>query len=195
VLAPLSSSCPIPQISNKSIGDSILTQNYHLRHSARVAPRHVRGRARGRLRSLVFLLSASIAVAALTLGPARLVAGVAPAPVLLTRPNTTRGVALDSVVEMAEPFPPVQALNFSLNDDRRTRVKLFATNLTLLPGEDASAVTAEAEDGALLRYPLTVEYVGVVPGFNWMTAVVVRLNDNQAVCVVTFTAPCSRGRA
>lgn len=94
------------------------------------------------------------------------------------RANNTRGVALDSVTDMAEPFPPVQAVSFSLNGDRRTRVKLFATNLTLLPGEDASVVTADAEDGALLRYPLTVEYVGVVPGFNWMTAVVLRLNDN-----------------
>jgi len=120
---------------------------------------------------------ASISAAALILGTARSVVGDASAPVLLTRANTTRGVALDSVTQMAEPFPPVQAINFGLNGDRRTRVMLFATNLTLLPGEDASVVTADAEDGALVRYPLTVEYVGVVPGFNFMTAAVVRLND------------------
>jgi hypothetical protein len=155
-----------------------LTENYHLRHSARVAPRHVRRHLRRHLRSLVFLLSASITVAALILGPARPVVGDTPAPALLMRANTTRGVALDSVTEMAEPFPLVQPVNFSLNGDRRTRIMLCATSLTLLPGEDASVVTAEAEDGALLRYPLTVEYVGVVPGFNWMTAVVVRLNDS-----------------
>jgi hypothetical protein len=153
-------------------------QDYHPNVSARYASWHVRGGARGRFRSLVFLISASISLAALTLGPARSVVSNAPAPVLLTRTNTTRGVALDSVTAMAEPFPPLQGVNFNLNGDQHTRVMLFATNLTLLPGEDASVVTAEAEDGALLSYPLTVEYVGVVPGFNWMTAVVVRLNDN-----------------
>ena len=57
-------------------------------------------------------------------------------------------------------------------------VMLFATELGLLPGEDAAAVTAEAEDAAHTRYPLTVEYVGGVPGFAWMTAIIVRLNDN-----------------
>jgi hypothetical protein len=153
-------------------------QTYHRHQSARVASRHIRGSAGARFQSLVFILSASVAVTALILGPARSVSGNAAAPVLLMRANTTRGVALDSVTEIAEPFPPLQALSFSLNGDRRTRVKLFATNLSLLPGEDASAVMADAEDGAHFRYPLTVEYVGAVPGFNWMTAVVVRLNDN-----------------
>lgn len=98
------------------------------------------------------------------------------APVLMTQPNSTRGVALDSGTELSEPF----ALNapVSFGDDNRTRVMLFATNLTLAAGENASAVTSEAEDGALFQYPLTVEYVGPVPGFAWMTAVVVRLHDN-----------------
>lgn len=156
-----------------------MKQNHRQHPSAQVAPRHVRGRAGGQSRALVFVLLASISVTALILGPARSVVGDAPAPpVLMTRANTTRGVALDSVTEIAEPFPLLQSVSFSLNGDRRTRFKLFATNLTLLTGEDASAVTADAEDGALLHYPLTVEYVGVVPGFNWMTAVVVRLNDN-----------------
>ena len=153
-------------------------QNHHLSLSARVASRHVRGRATGRVRSLLLLLTASISGAALIVGPPRSVVGGAAAPALLTRANATRAIAVNSVTEMGEPFPPVQALNFSLNGDRRTRVMLFATNLNLLPGEDPSVVTAEAEDSALLHYPLTVEYVGVVPGFNWMTVVVVRLNDN-----------------
>jgi hypothetical protein len=129
----------------------------------------------------VFLLSGSISAAVLILGPALSVVGNAPAPVspvLLTQANTTRGVALDSVTQITEPFPPVQPVNFSLNGDQRTRVMLFTTNLTLLPGEDASVVTADGEDGALVLYPLTVEYVGVVTGFNWMTAVILRLNDN-----------------
>ena len=153
-------------------------QEYRPRPSARRASSPISERGGRHFRSLLLLIAASISVAALTLGSARAVVGDAPAPGLLTRANTTRGVALDSVTALAEPFSPVQPVNFSLSGDRRTRVMLFASNLTLLTGEDASVVTAEAEDGTLLRYPLTVEYVGVVPGFNWMTAVVVRLNDN-----------------
>jgi len=55
---------------------------------------------------------------------------------------------------------------------------LFATSLSLNPGETASAVTADAEDASHVHYPLSVEYVGAVPGYAWMSSVVVRLNDN-----------------
>ena len=100
------------------------------------------------------------------------------APVLLTRPNSTRAIAVESVSQKAEPFSPAQTLNFSVNGDLRTRVMLFASNLSLAPGENAAAVTADAEDGSHTHYPLIVESVPAVPGFNWMTAVVVRLNNN-----------------
>jgi hypothetical protein len=77
---------------------------------------------------------------------------------------------------MSEPFSLNEPLTFG--GDGRTRVMLLASNLTLAAGEGPSIVTAQAEDAALFHYPLTVEYVGAVPGFQWMTAVVVRLNDN-----------------
>jgi len=48
----------------------------------------------------------------------------------------------------------------------------------LLPGEDVSAVTAQAEDIGHKTYPLKVEYVGKVPGFDWLTQVVIRLPDD-----------------
>src|SRR5947207_2171608 len=99
-----------------------------------------------------------------------------PAPVLLTSPNSTRAVAVDSVTLMAEPFPPNAPLQFG--SDRRTRVMLFATNLTLQTGEDGSAITAEAEDESALRYQLSVEAVVSVPDCPGITAVVARLNDN-----------------
>ncbi|MEK6333930.1 MAG: hypothetical protein AABM67_03215 [Acidobacteriota bacterium] len=98
------------------------------------------------------------------------------APVLLTRANSTRGIALESVSNLAEPFRPQTSI--PVGGDNRTRLILFATNLTLTTDETAAAVTAEAEDGLRLRYPLAVEYVGAVPGQPWMTSVVVRLNDN-----------------
>lgn len=55
---------------------------------------------------------------------------------------------------------------------------LFAANVDLLPGEDTSAVTARAEDAPMNVYPLTVEYVGAVPGLSGLTAVVVVLPGN-----------------
>jgi hypothetical protein len=98
------------------------------------------------------------------------------APELISQANSTRAVALESISWTQEPFRLTQPNPFSA--DRRTRIMLFAKNVDLLPGEDASAVKAEAEDATRTRYPLTVEYVGAVPGFNWMSAVIVRLHDS-----------------
>jgi hypothetical protein len=98
------------------------------------------------------------------------------APVLLAQPNSTRAIALESVTNRAEPFPLQMSLPFA--GDTRTRVVLFATNLTLDVGEVAAAVTADAEDANHFHYPLTVEDVRGVPNQTWMTSVVVRLSDN-----------------
>jgi hypothetical protein len=95
---------------------------------------------------------------------------------LLSQPNSTRAIALDSSTSRAEPFPLTEPIQFG--SDMRTRVMLFATNLTLNAGETASAVTADAEDGSHMHYALPVEYVGAVPSYPWMTSVVVRLHDN-----------------
>jgi hypothetical protein len=100
----------------------------------------------------------------------------AAAPELMSEATSTRAIAFESVTWKREPFSLTQAVTFGT--DSRTRVTLFAKNLELLPGEAASAVTAEAEDGSHTFYPLKVEYVGKMPGFDWLSAVVVRLNDN-----------------
>lgn len=133
-----------------------------------------------RVRLVVLLLSISACGVALVLSPSSvsifsngLAAG---APVLITQASSTRAIALDSATGLAEPFDPQTPVAFAA--DSRTRVMLFASNLTLASGENASAVTADAEDFTRSRYPLTLEYVGAVPGQAWMTAVVVRLNDS-----------------
>ncbi|MEK6283055.1 MAG: reprolysin-like metallopeptidase [Acidobacteriota bacterium] len=100
------------------------------------------------------------------------------APTLLTEANTNRAVALDSVTLMRDLFPVTTPHNFSL--DQRTRIMLFAFGLELMPGEDVSVVTAQAEDSAHRIFPLTVEYVGKVPTLNWLTQVNVRLPDGLA---------------
>ncbi len=137
-----------------------------------------RARSRMRLRIFWICVTACLATLVMTPGGANIfsVSFAAGPPVLLTHASSTRGIALDSVTNLAEPFPLQNAVLFG--GDGRTRVMLFASNLTLATGETSSAVTAEAEDVTRARYPLTVEYVGAVPDQSWMTAVVVRLNDS-----------------
>lgn len=97
---------------------------------------------------------------------------------LLTEENSMRAAALDSVTMVRDPFPLVTTHNFS--SDQRTRITLFATNLQLLPGEDASAVTVRAEDSQGRIYSLPVESVGRVPNLDWMAQVTVRLPEELA---------------
>jgi hypothetical protein len=97
--------------------------------------------------------------------------------VLISEPTSTRAVALESVTFTREPFAPTAPLLWV--SDRRTRVMLFALNLTLQPGGDFSNVTADAEDGAHRRYDLKVEYAAPVPGQEWMTEIIVALDEEM----------------
>jgi hypothetical protein len=99
-----------------------------------------------------------------------------PAPVLLTEAATDSAIALDSVTMFRDPFPLTNPFNFSA--DNRTRVTFFALNLDLLAGEDNSAVTARAEDSALIVYPLTVEFVGLTPAVPGVTELTILLPSN-----------------
>ncbi|MGI9164774.1 MAG: LamG-like jellyroll fold domain-containing protein [Pyrinomonadaceae bacterium] len=96
---------------------------------------------------------------------------------LLSKPNSTRAIALDAVTFNQEPFSVISQSGL-YGSNRRTRIMLLATNLVLQPGEGASAVSAIAEDAAGQRYLLNVEYVGKVPGQDGISQVVVRLSDN-----------------
>src|SRR5882672_6655065 len=90
--------------------------------------------------------------------------------------GSTRAVVLESVSMRSEPFSLSSEGNFSPNDPR-TRITLFVMNLDLLVGETENSLTADAEDAAHVHYPLKVEYVGQVPGFEGIYMVVMRLND------------------
>lgn len=95
--------------------------------------------------------------------------------ILLTDTNGQRAIALDSVLYTHETFPISNDFNFS--SDHRTRIILFAIGLKLSPGETASAVTATAEDSQGTVRPLTVEFANRVPTYDWLSQVVVKLND------------------
>ena len=100
-------------------------------------------------------------------------------PIILTEENASSAVALDSVTFGRDPFRLVASHNFSA--DQRTRVMLFAINLDLLPGEDASAVTARLEDSQNRVYALAVESVREVPNLGDVMQLNVRLPDDLIV--------------
>ena len=77
---------------------------------------------------------------------------------LISEETSTRAVAVDSVTQKHEPFSTSSMALWG--SDGRTRIMLFAMGLSLPPGEGASAITAEAEDGAHNIHHLAVEYVG-----------------------------------
>jgi len=83
-------------------------------------------------------------------------------PTLLTEENSERAIALESVTFARDPFPRTQALPFG--SDARTRVAVFAMNID-------TGVTASSEDSQHTIRPLTVEFVGKVPNFGWLTQV------------------------
>ena len=114
-----------------------------------------------------------------------------PAPVLLFEENSNRGIVLDSVNWLHDPFPVSTIHNYSA--DGHTRVVLFAMNVELQAGENLSIVTAEAEDSQQTVYPLIVEYVGPVPNLNWLAQINVRLPDNLANAGTVFVSIKVRG--
>ena len=114
-----------------------------------------------------------------------------PEPFLITEENSDVAIALESTTLFRDPF---SLTNPFFSTDQRTRLMFFGMNLDLLPGENASAVTVRAEDQSQNVFPLTVEFVGKVPGFDWLTEIVVRLPDNTPANQPLFVSATLRGR-
>jgi WD40 repeat protein len=96
-------------------------------------------------------------------------------PFLLREQGSTRAIGLHSVTLTRGPLPVLTSQN--LSQDHHTRVTLLAGNVGLQPNEDSSIVTAQVEVPTGNVYPLAVEYVGRVPGFDWLTQVNVILPE------------------
>src|SRR2546421_5626820 len=79
-------------------------------------------------------------------------------PILISDSASTRAIALESVTLKGEPFTPTATVKFS--SDTRTRICIFAMNLELLPGEGASAFSADVQDATGKLYSLRIEYEG-----------------------------------
>jgi hypothetical protein len=65
-------------------------------------------------------------------------------PILFSREDSTRAIAVDSVTNTREPFAAIAPVAFGV--DHSTRVMLFAGSLRLQAGEAFNVVTADAED-------------------------------------------------
>jgi len=96
-------------------------------------------------------------------------------PVLFSDEGLSRALALDSVTFKRDPFPADNRLNFS--SDHRTRLMLLCANLDLQPGEGPEIASVSADDGKGHNYPLTVEWIGRLDGFDWITVIIARLPD------------------
>ena len=98
---------------------------------------------------------------------------------LLTNGNSNRATAVHSVLMTVEPFPLLTPNNLSA--DQRTRIASFAMNVGLLQGETLSAINVSAVDTRNASYNLQVESLTVVPGFDWLYSVVVRLPEDTGL--------------
>jgi uncharacterized protein (TIGR03437 family) len=94
-------------------------------------------------------------------------------PAIFVEAVTNRAAALDSVLFIPEPFNLLNVHNFSF--DQRTRIILFVIGLELMPGENNSVITAQAEYADKGPYPVDIEYVGKVPNFDSFSQVNLRL--------------------
>jgi uncharacterized protein (TIGR03437 family) len=94
------------------------------------------------------------------------------APRLLTEQDLPRAIALESVTMVRSLSSLGPTRQFS--PDAATRVMLFATDIEW-QDETPPTITAQAEDSQQATYPLTIEYVGRVPGHSWLTQLIVKV--------------------
>jgi len=95
-------------------------------------------------------------------------------PLIATEENSSRAAALEAVTMLRDPFSLTNDHNFSL--DHRTRIMLFVTGIEILPS--LSSLQVQLQDNQNRVYPLSVEDVRQVPGFESLAQIVVRLPDS-----------------
>jgi hypothetical protein len=107
-------------------------------------------------------------------------------PILLTEDDSLRALVLDSLSHQRDPFPLLN--NNYFGTDKRTRIKLFLVDLELRSGESIAIVTAQARDVQQRVFDLPVEDLRKVPGFPWLSQLIVLLpNDLPAAGELSLT--------
>jgi len=133
----------------------------------------MRGKAFLRRRTIFFAVSVAIGTLASTSALFDYSRAQSAKLILISQETSTRAIALDSVTQKHEPFNSTSEVTWG--NDNHERVMLFAMGLDR--NTPPSDISASAEDGSHDIYPLTVEYIGPVPEQDWVTSVVIRLND------------------
>ena len=109
-------------------------------------------------------------------------------PTLFTVTGSDHAAAVELTQFVTGPFPVTTTL---LSEGRNTtRIIVFATDLTLQPGEDVQAITAEAVDAAGVHYPLRVEFISPLSDLPQVQQLVLRLNrelDDTGEVLVTVS--------
>ena len=103
-------------------------------------------------------------------------------------PNVNQATAFDALLFLRDPFRVISKAEWlNLGADRNTRVIVFAANLTLNPGDSASAVTVTLTDSNGQPHDVAAEDVRSVPSSGF-TQVMFRLPDSLPVgnCLVTL---------
>jgi hypothetical protein len=95
------------------------------------------------------------------------------APVLVSENTSTRALTVNPDRWRGQ-FPVAPQGVF--DPAEQSRVAVFVYNLDLLSGEGANAFRADLQDAAGRQFPLTVESITPVKGFDWIHAVVLRVN-------------------
>jgi probable HAF family extracellular repeat protein len=96
-------------------------------------------------------------------------------PLLMTEPNSTKAVVLESVALLRDPF--TLHTRHPLSSDRRTRLTIVARNIEIVAGENIPPPTVQAENEQHQLIDLPVEFIGTIPGAPWLTQITVRLPD------------------
>jgi hypothetical protein len=88
---------------------------------------------------------------------------------LLTEENSDYAIALDALTLMRGPFRVTTW--YMTGEVSPTRIMIFAKELKLAAGENASAVTVEAENSQGTKYQLNVDAIAKIPGYDWLSQI------------------------
>ncbi|HEX5705249.1 MAG TPA: hypothetical protein VFX97_18770 [Pyrinomonadaceae bacterium] len=120
-------------------------------------------------------------------------------PVMLTEDNSLSALTLDGVVHTRDPFAVTNDHYFG--SDKRTRLTLLLVDLDLYPnqGESLSLISVQAQTQSS-SFNLVPEDLRKVPGFPWMSQLVVRLppelsGSGEANITVTFSGQFQTSRS
>lgn len=118
-------------------------------------------------------------------------------PVILTEDNSLSALTLDSVVRTRDPFAVTNDNYFG--SEKRTRLTLLLVDLDLYPnqGESLSLISVQAQNAQSQTFTLVPEDLRKVPGFPWMSQLIVRLppeiaGAGEANVTVTIQGQASR---